>query len=84
MILGAYTQPLIYDWNGDGRKDLLVSDSSGATFLFQNRGKDSEPLLNDMKTVMEVDGIPTISISNTGDSFKVLIGSQDNYINFYN
>jgi hypothetical protein len=84
LLLQSYTQPLIYDWNGDGRKDLLVADSSGTTFLFLNEGKDSDPKFYSIKSVIKVDGIPTISISETGDSFKILIGSQDGYINFYN
>ncbi|MBU1628247.1 VCBS repeat-containing protein, partial [bacterium] len=25
LMMKSYTQPLVYDWNGDGKKDLLVS-----------------------------------------------------------
>jgi hypothetical protein len=84
ITLGSYTQPIIYDWNGDGKKDLLVSDSSGNIFLYKNEGLDSEPIFDDKANVLKIDGVPTISISSMGLGFKVLIGSQNGYISFYN
>jgi len=84
LVLNSYTQPLVYDWNGDGKKDLLVADSTGTINLFLNEGKDSEPIFTEKKSVLKIDGIPTVSVSKTGRSFKILVGSQDGFINFYN
>jgi hypothetical protein len=46
---GAYAAPVVYDWNGDGKKDLLVgqnNDSNGYISFFKNTGTDSSPSFN--------------------------------------
>ncbi|MEW6680529.1 MAG: VCBS repeat-containing protein, partial [bacterium] len=42
--IGAYSIPFVYDWNNDGRKDLLVGDEFGYVYLFLNYGTDENPL----------------------------------------
>ncbi|MFO7639553.1 MAG: hypothetical protein R6X14_09740 [bacterium] len=42
--LGYYTAPLMFDWNGDGRKDMIVGQFSyGQIAFFENVGEDSAP-----------------------------------------
>jgi len=46
----AYSAPVVYDWNGDGKKDLLVGQknngSNGYVSFFENIGTDSSPSFN--------------------------------------
>jgi hypothetical protein len=41
----GYARPDVADWNGDGRKDLLVADGRGWLTLFLNEGTDAAPVL---------------------------------------
>jgi hypothetical protein len=48
--------PVVTDWNGDGKKDLLVGQfGSGMIRLYQNRGTDAEPAFKE-PTVLEAGG----------------------------
>lgn len=42
----GYARPDVYDWNNDGRKDLLVADGRGWLFLFLNNGTATNPKLD--------------------------------------
>jgi FG-GAP-like repeat len=35
--------PAVTDWDGDGKKDLLLADEGGHVTLFRNRGTDAAP-----------------------------------------
>jgi len=40
--------PCVCDWNGDGKKDLLVGQfTSGAIRLYLNQGTDTEPVFGE-------------------------------------
>ncbi len=41
---GAYSAPVVADWDGDGMKDLLVGGSNGRVTLYQNVGTDDAPV----------------------------------------
>ncbi|MFO7676560.1 MAG: hypothetical protein R6X12_09625 [bacterium] len=42
--LGYYTAPVMFDWNEDGRKDMVVGQFSyGHIAFFENVGDDSAP-----------------------------------------
>jgi FG-GAP-like repeat len=43
--LAGYARVDIADWNGDGRKDLVVADGRGWVWLFLNEGTDARPVL---------------------------------------
>lgn len=44
LVVGAYAIPCVADWNGDGRKDLLVGYRTiDKVALFLNQGTDSQP-----------------------------------------
>ena len=38
------SNPVVADWNGDGKKDLLIGDDSGNIYYYENRGTDAVPL----------------------------------------
>jgi len=41
--VGWDSYPHLADWNGDGRRDLLVGAARGCIVYFQNMGSDTEP-----------------------------------------
>jgi hypothetical protein len=42
--LGYYTAPVMFDWNDDGKKDMIVGQFSyGYIAYFENVGEDSAP-----------------------------------------
>ena len=46
-IEGGYPAPSVSDWNGDGKKDLLVGQKSeGRIRIYYNTGTDSEPVFD--------------------------------------
>lgn len=57
--------PHVVDWDGDGKKDLLIADGAGAVKVYPNVGTDSQPQFTTSQPVL-VDGIP---ISVPGPAF---------------
>ena len=46
----GYLVPCVTDWNGDGKKDLIVGQfSDGKIRLYLNRGRDSAPVFKDFR-----------------------------------
>lgn len=44
IVVGSYAIPCVTDWNGDGRKDLLVGyQPNGKIAVFLNCGSDAQP-----------------------------------------
>jgi large repetitive protein len=41
--VGLKSYPLIIDWDGNGKKDMLVGDHDGVIYLFRNIGKPGQP-----------------------------------------
>ena len=45
LDVGSYAIPCVADWNGDGRKDLLVGyQTAGKVALYLNSGSDANPV----------------------------------------
>jgi len=44
--VGSRASPTVVDWNRDGKKDLLVGETYGDVFFFENIGTDSNPQFN--------------------------------------
>lgn len=42
---GGHARLDVYDWNNDGRNDLLVADGQGTVTLFLNKGRKAKPVL---------------------------------------
>ena len=54
----AFSAPAVADWNGDGRKDLLLGVFyEGNIWLYLNQGTDDDPVFIE-GTLLEADGEP--------------------------
>ncbi len=56
--VGAYSVPVVFDWNGDGKKDLLVgqnNDGNGYISFYENVGANDNPVFDDFTYVQSCD-----------------------------
>lgn len=44
---GALSRPVAFDWNGDGKLDLLAGNSAGYVQYFENTGSNASPVFED-------------------------------------
>ncbi|MDI6704304.1 MAG: VCBS repeat-containing protein [bacterium] len=47
LDVGSYSSPCVFDWNGDGKKDLIVGNEEGDVKIFLNYGSDKKPIFID-------------------------------------
>jgi WD40 repeat protein len=81
LDVGNASSPAMVDWNGDGKKDLIVGDRRGRVHVFLNKGTDSAPSFSSegIKTSIEVPNRATpfiVDWDNDG-KFDVICGSSD-------
>ncbi|MBM4331839.1 MAG: hypothetical protein FJ117_11560 [Deltaproteobacteria bacterium] len=43
LDVGSNSSPDVADWNGDGKKDLVIGNDSGEVFVFLNKGTNEDP-----------------------------------------
>jgi len=43
LDVGSNSSPDMADWDGDGKKDLIIGNSDGEVFVFLNKGTNEEP-----------------------------------------
>lgn len=88
ISVGGRAAPVTDDWNGDGKKDLIIGNMDGNIVIYLNRGTDEAPVL-DSPYLLQVDGeifdagtrtAPRIFDWN-GDGLKdLLIGEMQGYV----
>ncbi len=54
--VGGRAAPAVDDWNGDGKKDLLVGNFDGNIKIFLNEGTDTAPIFNSSYNLMFSNG----------------------------
>ena len=81
LDVGFSSSPAVIDWNGDGKKDLLIGNSRGDIYIFLNIGFNVSPQFLDdgIKTPISVSGYATPFIVdwNNDGKFDVVSGSSD-------
>jgi len=85
--------PVAYDWNGDGKKDLLSGNLTGTVQIYLNAGTDESPLFSS-STLLKVGGTdfdittgndrtaPRIYDWNGDGLDDLLIGGYEGYVYF--
>ncbi len=89
--VGSYSSPYITDWNEDGKKDLIVGDSTGYVRLLTNVGTNAAPVFNSAEIIKDGTGnmnpgstiSPVIFDWNNDGKKDVLIGEGSGNIFFY-
>jgi len=44
LDVGSNASPCVIDWNGDGRKDLVMGKGNGEIYIFLNEGTNEQPI----------------------------------------
>ena len=69
---GGHARVEVADWNGDGRRDLVVADGGGTVTVFLDEGKGGEPVLGAGRRI-EAGGVPI----QVGGRSSVLVCNWD-------
>ncbi|MCK5116606.1 MAG: hypothetical protein KAR44_08385 [Candidatus Aegiribacteria sp.] len=61
LDVGTYAAPLAVDWNGDGKKDLIIGQFAyGRIRFYPNVGTNSTPVFNEYYFLL--DGLGNLSV----------------------
>ena len=90
LTVESNASPFVADWDGDGRKDLLVGDGEGYTHLFRNSTTSGEPhLFRDRTIILDGDELMVEGFSspflidwNQDGKNELLLGSSGGGINY--
>jgi hypothetical protein len=88
ISVGERAAPVADDWNGDGKKDLVIGNMDGNIVIYLNKGTDEVPVF-DSPYLLQIDGeifdpgsrtAPRIFDWN-GDGLKdILVGEVEGYV----
>jgi len=88
--VGANSQPAAVDWNGDGKKDLLLGSEAGQVLVYRNQTSDTWPMFQARETLLAASVPIVLSRVNPyvfdldRDGVHDLIcGANDGYVRFY-
>jgi hypothetical protein len=88
ISVGERAAPVADDWNGDGKKDLIIGNMDGNIVIYLNKGTDEVPLF-DSPYLLQVDGeffdagtrtSPRIFDWNRDGLKDLLIGEMEGYV----
>jgi len=87
LDVGSFAAPFVADWNGDGKKDLLVGDGEGYIHLYLNLADGAPQFLkaekvqvNGQELMVEGSAVPFLIDWNHNGKKELLIGSSDGRI----
>ncbi len=65
--VGHESAPVFYDWNADGKKDLLIGANDGRVKYFENTGSESNPAFSTMMDLTA--GYNILDVGNSSTPF---------------
>ena len=85
---GGVVSPCVFDFNGDGKKDLMIGETYGNLFYYENKGTDAAPLFNGYMNVFigatKFDtgyyARPAVGDWDGDGIVDLLVGSSDGYV----
>lgn len=86
--MGERATPVVDDWNGDGKKDLLTGNMDGNIIVYINEGTDSSPVFG-TPYLLQVDGrdfdigsrsAPRIADWNKDGLKDILVGEMEGHV----
>jgi len=82
---GLDAAPAVVDYDGDGKKDLLVGDNSGQINVYWNKGSDSEPVLDGSKQLVLSlgDAVVPFPVDWDADGQKEILVSAGGVVTVY-
>ncbi|MEO0071562.1 MAG: FG-GAP-like repeat-containing protein [candidate division WOR-3 bacterium] len=90
LKVDANSHPAVIDWNGDGKKDLILGSQTGYIYFYPNQTSDTWPMFQDY-SYLEVRGSPInryrvnpyIFDLDRDTIYDLICGADDGYILFY-
>lgn len=85
-LWGNFFAPVVYDWNGDGKKDLLIGEgtySANSIHLMLNEGNDNDPRFSEKGTMVLAYGygreqlVPQVYDWDGDGIMDLIIGSRE-------
>lgn len=64
IIPGGRSSPVVIDWDGDGKKDLLAGNDSGNVKFYRNVGTDAAPAFDTVDGVNLLAGGATLTVGS--------------------
>jgi hypothetical protein len=90
LDVGANSFPAVFDWNGDGMKDLIVGSQDSVLRFYLNRTSDTWPMFQQYETVIAGDTTidfrhanPCIFDLDEDGRKDLVIGHYDGYVHFF-
>ena len=90
LDVGMSSEPAVVDWNGDGMKDLLLSEEAGTIRFYDNRTSDTWPMFQDFTELKDLNGrieefrpSPYIFDLDRDGTQDLLIGTAEGEVLFY-
>ena len=88
---GGRASPVVVDWNGDGKKDLLVGETYGKVLYFENKGTDASPSFSGSQalkaggTTLNVGyyARPTVADWDSDGLLDLLVGNDAGQVLYY-
>lgn len=79
LAVGGNAAPVVFDVNGDGKKDLLVGSAAGSVYKFVNTGSDEAPVLNaggELLGKLSANAVPFLADWNADGRKDVLLATD--------